>query len=147
MSDDNLQFHLTEYACIRSELQTALKTMYTVAFGTVTANAFIVTWIVTQAGTSGQLGPLLMIASWLPAIITVIAWLINTDRVGAVRRIGKYCRIVEDKYSHSELGWESYSQRIRKENKVKAKHIFPLAYVLLALMSLGFGTYMTLRFL
>ncbi len=145
MDNEGLQFHLTEYACLRAELQTAQKTTYSVAFGTVAANAFIVTWIVTQTGSAPNLGTLFIIAAWLPAIITGIAWFIIIDRAASVRRLSNYCLIVEEKLSFPELGWEKYSRSVRKENRIKIRRIFSVIFMLLMLMSLFFGLYMTFR--
>jgi hypothetical protein len=144
MVDGRIEFHLTEYTSIRNEIVTAINTIYSLAFATVAANAFIVTWILTQFSKEAKISPIYIIASWLPLIVTGVSWILYVDRVAEIRRLGSYCRLVEEKFSYPDLGWEAYAKRVSKDYKFSTRKLFKLIFFLLTVMSFCFGLYMTL---
>jgi hypothetical protein len=144
MEQHQIEFHVAEYTAIRSELSTSIRWTYMLAMYGVIANAFIVTWIASQVEANTHIKFLYMVASWLPAVVTVISGLIIMDNMRAIKRLGDYCVSIEKLMAKTDMGWQQYTRQLTEGKTVRSQHIFTVVYTLQLLLSIAFGLYMTL---
>lgn len=145
MEQKNVEFHIAEYTTLRSELSSLIRWTYLLVMYGVIANAFIIAWLATQATKGSDRELLYLIASWLPAIITVVAALIANDNIRAILRLGDYCVIVEKMLAAPDLGWQRYVRSNRKNVSVRVQHVMLFVFIAQILLSIAFGLYMTAR--
>jgi hypothetical protein len=131
MEKDQLDFHISEYTALRSEITSNLQQANNAIIYSLVANSAVFWWVKLQT----SVDIFVIIASFLPLIITLLSFGKYTESVNGVLRIAEYCKKLEKIIAHQQLGWETHLASIRssKRNRIKlsaTKSVFILQFLL-----------------
>ena len=112
------------------------------------ANALIVAWIAGLNPVPGNVSNFALVASALPIVLTILAWAIFRQRIGAIAHMADYCRQLELRFALEGLGWQKYVTDHRSSRLFRTRHVytgifaFQLvlgAYLLIAMLRSYYG--------
>jgi hypothetical protein len=131
MEKDQLDFHISEYTALRSEVTSNLQQADNAIIYALVANSAVFWWVKLQT----HVDIFVIIASFLPLLITLLSYGKYLESINGVLRIAEYCKKLEKIVAHQQLGWETHlaSTRSGKRNKFKlsvTKVVFILQFLL-----------------
>jgi hypothetical protein len=140
MEQHNVDFHVAEYSALRSELQFNIRNATEAVLYSLIANALIVAWIAGLNPLAGSVPEFALVASVLPVVLTVLAWAIFRQRIGAVASMADYCRQLELRFALEGLGWQKFVADTRSSRVFRTRHI----YTGIFLFQLMLGAYLSI---
>jgi len=148
MERHEIEFHVAELTAIRQEMVEQIRQAQNGVLLSLVSNAVIASWISTQLFGHGPIDRVVVIASWIPLALTVVAWLYRAQRVEAMRDMAKYVKEIEQRLAIDGMGWETFRQRVVLSKRKRRGGVFYLTnFVFLAqtVLSAYFGYYVTMR--
>src|SRR5262249_50040325 len=70
------------------------------------------TWILTQMSGHSAAEKSLLLASWIPLILTAIAWLFCKQRIVSMWDVVPYMKELEQRFALDGLGWQAYLNKV-----------------------------------
>jgi hypothetical protein len=137
MERHNIDFHVAEYSALRSELQFNIKSALEAVIYSLIANALIVAWIADLNPSKANISNFVLVASGLPIILTILAWAIFQQRIGAVSSMANYCRKLEFKFGLEGFGWQKFVADTRSSRIISTRYI----YITIFIIQLILGVY------
>jgi hypothetical protein len=138
MEQHTVDFHIAEYSALRSELQLNIRNATEAVLYSLIANALIVAWIAGLNPAAGSASEFALVASVLPITLTILAWAIFRQRIGAVASMADYCRQLEQRFALEGLGWQKFVADTRGLRLFRSRHI----YTAIFLFQLVLGAYL-----
>lgn len=143
MDAHNVEFHISEYNGLRVELLSCVQQRMNSVIYTVTANAVILGFIISNVQSSAKLGGLIVITAWLPALISVLGWIHYYENIKNIHRIGRYCAEIENKFAITDFGWENHLRKIRNTVEFRGRYLFNSVFAIQLVLAIYVGTHVT----
>lgn len=144
VEDRELLFHLEEYKAMRSEIVARASRIDTITTYITIGNYFYFGWLITYALNGHNLGSgFLIIAAWIPLVITTLVWANVAWRRHGVSRIAEYVRKIEDAFALKGLGWEHFLVEYRAKHRVRPRSFASEIILFQVVLALAFGLYVT----
>ena len=125
MDNSRMQFFLTEYTTLRSELVQQYKFAYNWVIYVFSANGVIAIWTLENLKNSQVQKTLIMIAIFIPFIITLSGIILLLTNIRAINMIAKYLREVE--LENTERGGITayYMEKAWSKSILQTRYVLP----------------------
>jgi hypothetical protein len=146
MEKQQSDFHIAEFTALRGEMATQLKAAQSAVLLSLGGNSIIVSWISTQLSGHANVNGILITASWVPLVLTAIAWIFCRDRMRSMWRIAEYVKHLEQRLASEGLGWETYLDKLRAQRTgkgIRTSDISNFIFFSQASLSICFACYIT----
>jgi hypothetical protein len=147
MRDIGYQFHLQEFALLRSKIDNTISRsenliiLLSVASGTI---AYLIYPLILRVKEqNGYETYFIASMAWLPLIINFVGYLHFRELRKGIQRIGAYITQIESIFAKDSLGWERQWNATRGKNHVRFFSAMTLGYFLLFAFSGVFGAFST----
>lgn len=107
------EFHMMEYAAVRSQLAHQYQNTSNWFVYVITANAIIVSWLSTQNG----LGSVHYVAAVLPLIVSVLGHAIFIVSYRSIRAMIEYLKRIDNMYGPT-IGFGAYYDGLRQGSRL-----------------------------
>ena len=137
MEQHNVEFHFAEYVALRSELELNIKSAVQAVLVSLIGNAAVLTWVISLEGNpNNDATRLSLIASFIPVMLTLLAWALFQHRYFGVLRIIAYCKRIEDRFALEGLGWENVGRNEERKAVLGSRHIYSLIFLFQLILSI-----------
>lgn len=136
MERHQIDFHIAEYNNVQNDIKSNYAQIYNAIFYVIVANAFIVTWASQQHDAANAPARIVAIASWIPLILIISAYLLCQALRSRNARLYRYIKKIEDRFALDELGWEKWYTSSVEKKTLGASHVVDFVFLFQAALSI-----------
>jgi hypothetical protein len=124
MSERQFRYHLDEVNYLREKSNKHYQTASNLVLYSLVANAFVIAFISNYPRGGDGSRIFLLVASCMPALITLTSWILYQFRLRASRRIDGYALSLERVMRYSDFGYQHFRQTMRgRRGYLKSRHV------------------------